>query len=462
MAGSAPPSRSTADLSTPTVAAGHACPRSDVSAWVGLVGLAGLGLWVLFCREWPAIVTALGLDLPALPLSGPFAAVLALAASGGPMVAWSLLVDKVHRDPASGIDWHHPRSWREAWTTARVKLAGLWATWALIGFGYCVARWYWQGPYLFAIGLIGAAMVPMALLSAPYVLWLDRVLVEPRDGAWHFGALLLGQGGHDREQVKRHLRVWAVKGFFTAFMLSILPGGFAQVVRWDWRAALADPAQLSGGLTNLLFMIDVQIGTVGYLLTLRPLAAQIRSANPYLAGWVAALICYPPFVQMGAGGAFDYHPYTADWNWWLAGHRALLWAWGLWLVLLTAIYAWATVAFGIRFSNLTHRGVLTNGPYRFTRHPAYLSKNLYWWSATLPFLATNHSLAEALRNTTLLALVSAIYWWRAKTEEAHLLAEDAKYRAYSAWIESRGLFSWARRTPPNPAPSRLASGIPPA
>ena len=32
------------------------------------------------------------------------------------------------------------------------------------------------------------------------------------------------------------------------------------------------------------------------------------------------------------------------------------------LVALTAIYAWATVAFGIRFSNLTHRGILTHGP----------------------------------------------------------------------------------------------------
>ena len=44
------------------------------------------------------------------------------------------------------------------------------------------------------------------------------------------------------------------------------------------------------------------------------------------------------------------------------------------LVLLTAIYAWGTVAFGIRFSNLTHRGILTNGPYAWTRHPAYVSE----------------------------------------------------------------------------------------
>ena len=49
--------------------------------------------------------------------------------------------------------------------------------------------------------------------------------------------------------------------------------------------------------------------------------------------------------------------------------------WGAILVVLTGIYAWATMAFGLRFSNLTHRGILTHGPYAFTKHPAYMSKN---------------------------------------------------------------------------------------
>ena len=101
---------------------------------------------------------------------------------------------------------------------------------------------------------------------------------------------------------------------------------------------------------------------------------------------------------------------------------------------LTGVYAWATVIFGIRFSNLTYRGIITNGPYRFSRHPAYLSKNLFWWFATLPFFATSGSLTDAVRNTVLLAMVSGVYFWRAKTEEMHLLSEDAKYREYHAWM----------------------------
>jgi hypothetical protein len=151
---------------------------------------------------------------------------------------------------------------------------------------------YWQGGWLFAIRLMAAALVPLVVLSLAYV-WLDRVLVEPRDGCWHFGALLLGDARADRAEVALHLRRWAVKGFFTAFMLSILPGGFADVVQTS-PALEGDPVALANWLIAWLFMVDVQIGTVGYLLTLRPLDAHIRSANPLLAGWVAALICYPP------------------------------------------------------------------------------------------------------------------------------------------------------------------------
>jgi protein-S-isoprenylcysteine O-methyltransferase Ste14 len=408
-------------------------PVSDVSAGVGLSGLFGLFLWIAVCRNWPAIADAFALPGPRAPLAGPYAALLTLVFTSTPMVLWSVLVDKVHRRPSTGIDWSNPRPLSAISDVSVTKLAGLWATWAIIGLFYCIARWYWRDGYLFAMEVIGTAAVPMFVLSIPYVLWLDRVLVNPRDGAWHFGAMLIGREPYDFAEVRRHLLTWAVKGFFCAFMISILPGGFQGIVTLDFAALPGDPVRLANALIELLFLFDVQIGTVGYLMTLKPLDAQIRSANPYLAGWLAALMCYPPFILMGEGGPLSYHENTADWAFWMQGHTALLWAWGALLVMLTGVYAWATVAFGMRFSNLTYRGVLTNGPYRFTRHPAYLSKNLFWWCSTLPFLATTGALTDVVRNTVILGLVSAVYYWRAKTEEKHLLGEDAKYRAYHAW-----------------------------
>ncbi len=410
-------------------------PPSDVSAGVGLIGLAGLFAWIVICREWASIAEFLALPGPRASMSGAYAALAALAFSGLPMVLWSLLVDKVHRRASTGIDWSKPRPLSAIVEVSVTKLAGLWATWALIGILYCTARWYWRGQYLFSMDVIGAAAIPLFVLSIPYVLWLDRYLVNPRDGAWHFGAMLIGREAYDAAEVGHHLRAWTVKGFFTAFMISILPGGFQGIVTYDFADFATDPVRFAATLIELLFLIDVQIGTVGYLLTMKPLDAQIRTANPYLAGWLAALICYPPFILMGDGGPLDYHPATSDWAFWLQGHTALLWAWAALLVFLTGIYAWATVAFGIRFSNLTYRGVLTNGPYRFTRHPAYLSKNLFWWLSTLPFLATTGALTDTVRNTAILAMVSGVYYWRAKTEEQHLDRADPKYRAYYEWME---------------------------
>ena len=431
-------------------------PASDVSAGVGLAGLAGLIAWIVLCREWAHVGDVLNLPGPRAPLSGRYAALAAVLASGLPMVLWSLLIDKVHRRASTGLDWSKPRTIRDSIDTSITKLAGLWATWGLIAAFYGLARWYWQGQYLFAMEVLEAAAPLLFAASIPYVVWLDRYLVKPRDGAWHFGAMLIGREACDRQEVRHHLRGWAVKGFFTAFMISILPPGFAVIVEADFGAVLGDPVRLTTLLCEAMFVIDVQIAMVGYLLTCKPLDAHIRTANPHLDGWLAALICYPPFILMGSGGPLDYHPGSADWAFWLGEHPKLLWAWGGALVALTAIYAWATVAFGLRFSNLTYRGVLTNGPYAVTRHPAYLSKNAFWWLSTLPFLTTA-STTDAIRNTAILALVSTVYWWRARTEERHLAAEDAKYREYHAWMArngsvTRALARLARRPEPRAVP----------
>jgi protein-S-isoprenylcysteine O-methyltransferase Ste14 len=418
-------------------------PVSDVSPWVGLVGLVTLVSFILFARSWPEICELFGWPNERGRLSGPNAALAAMVLTGLAMAAWSVLVEKVHRNPSTGIDWSRRRAVPEVLDISITKLAGLWATWFIIGALYMLLRYYWDGNYLFAMRVIGWAIVPMFVLSVPYMIWIDRVMVNPKDHCWHFGAMLVGREAWDGEQVKKHWRAWIIKGFFSAFMISILPPGFAAVVEADSAALLHDPVRLGVTLFELLFVIDVQIGTVGYLLTLRPLDAHIRSGNPFLAGWLAALLCYPPFVYgiMGNGGVIQYEVNTADWTFWFAGNTPMLYLWAAWLVFLTAVYAWATVAFGIRFSNLTYRGVITNGPYRYTRHPAYLSKNAFWWFCYMPFLVTSDSLTDAIRNTVFLGVVSAIYYWRARTEEAHLLAEDPKYREYYDWMQENGVIT---------------------
>jgi protein-S-isoprenylcysteine O-methyltransferase Ste14 len=240
----------------------------------------------------------------------------------------------------------------------------------------------------------------------------------------------------DRELLHDHFRSWTIKAFFSAFMIAIVPGNWSNSVTPPAEAILHNPTSLALWLIGIMFMIDVVFATVGYIMTMKPLDAHIRSGNPYVAGWVSALICYPPFILMNPGGPLNYHDGTSGehgWTYWLDGSPLLILL-GPILVFLAGFYAWATVAFGMRFSNLTHRGILTHGPYSWTKHPAYVAKNLFWWLAVMPYFATTGSLTDAVRNSFILAVVAGVYYWRAKTEEKHLMADPA-YREYAAWME---------------------------
>ena len=418
-------------------------PESDVSSAAGLMGLLGLFAWVAFARAYPAIADALDLPGPHAVMAGPHAALAGLFAAALPMALWSILVDKVHLRPSTGLDWSLGKTRRADRRVTWTKIFAIWATWAIIAALYCLCRWYWSGTYVFAIQVLAWAAIPLVLLTIPYIFWIDRYMTQPRDHAWHFGALITRQAGWEMEEIKAHWRTWIIKGFFTAFMVSITPFAFENVVRADFALLALNPAQLAMIAIEAMFMVDVIIGTVGYIVTMRPLDAHIRSGNPFLGGWLAALICYPPLVWgiLGDGKAINYEQNTPGWIYWMEGNPTLLMAWGALLVLLTAWYAWATFAFGLRFSNLTYRGVLTEGPYRFTRHPAYVSKNLFWWCSVLPFLVSTGNPVEAIRNSFFLLVVNGIYYWRAKTEEAHLLGEDPKYREYHAYMAQHGLIT---------------------
>ena len=150
-------------------------------------------------------------------------------------------------------------------------------------------------------------------------------LVEPRDGAWSLGAWAMGVEGWDREAIFNHLRSWAVKAFFLAFMVAIVPPGFAEFVSIDPLTVLRNPVALAMYCVTFMFVVDVAFATAGYILTLRPLDSHIRTANPYAGAWAVALICYPPFIMMGEGRPLNYHPGTMGengWIHWLDGYPA--------------------------------------------------------------------------------------------------------------------------------------------
>ncbi len=192
---------------------------------------------------------------------------------------------------------------------------------------------------------------------------------------------------------------------------------------------------------SLASAADVVYSATGYATSVRLLDTHVESSEPTVAGWLVALVCYEPFW----GTIYDrYLAYDSGLAWgdWLADVPALRAAWACTILFLVGVYSWASVTFGLRFSNLTRRGILTNGPYRWTKHPAYVAKNLAWWLVSIPF-AVEAEWPERIRLCLLMLGVNFIYFLRAKTEERHLRVAP-EYVEYERWIDQHGIFRWAR------------------
>lgn len=179
---------------------------------------------------------------------------------------------------------------------------------------------------------------------------------------------------------------------------------------------------------DFVFIVDCGWALAGYASESRWLGNKTRSVEPTALGWVACIFCYPPFngvlgtylpLETGANRITD--PTT------LLAFRGLT-------VLLFSVYSAATVAFGLKFSNLTNRGIVTRGPYAFIRHPAYVCKCSAWWLEHIPTMT--------LTKAFFLTLLCGVYALRAWTEERHL-SRDPDYRAYkkkTPWVILPGVY----------------------
>jgi protein-S-isoprenylcysteine O-methyltransferase Ste14 len=187
-------------------------------------------------------------------------------------------------------------------------------------------------------------------------------------------------------------------------------------------------------LMQLIFFVDVLIFTVGYLVEFPRLGNQIRSVDPSLLGWTAALLCYPPFNKVSSailGSPVSDFPQFDN----PTAHLAL----NFLMLVLMAIYASASVALGFKASNLTHRGIIARGPYRLIRHPAYVCKNMAWWIGSVPVVAETFKLStfDGIQAVASVAGWTLLYVLRAVTEEDHLRGVDGEYAAYAAKVRYR-------------------------
>lgn len=406
-------------------AARHELPASATHPLVALSGLLGFLACVLALRLWQPfdnIVASM-----ACVMAGTALAVFL------PDLLWR----RVHRDSLD-MRRHTP-----SWQRTRTKFAGLLFTLALLALGYWLLPEYHGGFYSRYYGLIALLIAPWLLLALPYIHWVDARMADPQDGLWHVGRLATFQSGVDHAKVRQHLLGWLVKGFFLPLMFGYACNDLGRFLATDF-SRIDSFAAFYDFAYYFLFFIDVGLVSMGYLFSLRLTDNHIRSTEPTVAGWLVALVCYEPFWSL-VGRQYLAYDSGRPWGAWFWHSPVLYVTWGSLILALVLIYVWATAAFGARFSNLTHRGIITSGPYRWSKHPAYLAKNLSWWMISVPFLVS-HSPADSLRACLLLLGLNAIYYARAKTEERHL-GRDPVYRQYADWVNRHGLLARLRGRP---------------
>lgn len=409
----------------PSVAAGATRlptphPRSATGALTGLAGVAAALVAIVVLQHWLQPVWLKALIV---------AAVTALA-----MIAVEMGRYRSHLNPTTGLALTPLRPL--APLRVLQKLMGFWLTCCAVAAAYAVIPEY-AGAFYNPFKSAALWSLPAVAVAAPfYIGWIDRRQRDPDDAYLQIGRLLMGRRPPNWTALAAHLRAWGVKAFFLPLMFVFLAGSLRDI--WSIEALPLDRFDLLfPRAITLLYLIDVLIAVVGYSLTLRLIDTHVRSVDRTTLGWVICLVCYQPFWN---GILAPYMAYERDglgWTGVFAQWPVLYLTWGLAILALVAIYAWATVSFGLRFSNLTNRGVITSGPYRWGKHPAYVCKCLSFWMISMPFIA-GAGWAVAVQSCLLLAAGNLIYVLRARTEERHLM-QDPAYRDYADYIAEHGL-----------------------
>jgi protein-S-isoprenylcysteine O-methyltransferase Ste14 len=392
-----------------------------------------------------------------------FRAVVLAASAFVAMAGVELLVVKVHR---RHFDFSMPRALdAAAWKRVGARWLALLFCLSLAGMLYgCLAEYrFFKFPYPengffrhFRVFIV-YAIAGLAVLSIPYF-WMverfaraggpcDEFLVLARclrriwAGCWYPALKEDGRSALRNAHVKNLMLGLLVKFFYVPLMVtwtldwsnweqqsqSIISGWSAWSWDMPWDVALHLRA-IHGSLLTLVIAAEVTTATVAYMVSVRILDTQVTSAEPTFFGWAIALICYPPFNSIL--DAFFWHNRWPDEMW----HPDYYSRWpvasiasSLIGLALMSIYAYCTFCFGLRFSNLTNRGIISSGPYKYVRHPAYICKNLSWWILIIPAFIDYP--VSALVYASRMAGISLVYFMRARSEEQHLMREP-QYQEY--------------------------------
>ena len=327
------------------------------------------------------------------------------------------------------------------------RFASLWLIVSIFYFLYNTHPYYLNPDFTNARMLMARAYIIFCFLALPYT-WFTlkfnyRLKDDFKDPTIIFFVFLkrigLALATRDFNQITGLFKVkrfnnfcltCLVKGFFLPLMMMFMFHHVTNVQNLVYRVSTPmDGIQLANWFLDLvynsLFVTDTGVALIGYGLELKWLSNKTKSVEPTMFGWAVALMCYPPFNSVSG----IYFPLQTREDLFIPLTPEQMIFIRVIIVFLYGVFVWGTIALGVKFSNLSNKGIIGRGPYAIIRHPAYASKNIAWWFEHLQYMKGGFNILP-------LICWNLIYTLRALTEERHLM-KDPAYREYCKKVKYR-------------------------
>lgn len=283
----------------------------------------------------------------------------------------------------------------------------------------------------------------IVFLSIPYFCLMDQWDEEEEDAFCRVGrAICTCRKTLSRFELENYIRSWGIKAFWLSIMQPPVVEKMRVFITYHWSRIGDSPMSMFIMASTICYAMDLFFAASGYALNLKMFNTHTRTAEPTLLGWCVAIGCYWPFWGVLFYPYFLKYQASNQWNTLFVVGSAMWWIWAVAIITMELLYAAASISAGIRFSNLTYRGLWNTGPYRWTKHPAYVFKNISWWLIYVPFLLDFG--VDAIKCSLLLFGVNVVYYWRARTEERHL-SHYPEYVAYALRMNDRSIFRWCAK-----------------
>ncbi len=292
-----------------------------------------------------------------------------------------------------------------------------------------------------------AFVIPASLIL---IFITEYILGEKRDGTYQFGLIVRFKTREiDWKIFFDGVREWLLRCFFLLI-------NFYALVWYIAYLRVNGLPNLGGDFVEFITRLDLAIfGMIvasilpGYIFASRLIETELKKVDRTWFAWAINLCCYPPINSALFGAWVRYVPAaeTASvyqgvppWAYHTAHSPALMLTIASLIIFFAIIHLWGEAIVGIRAANISMRGIITTGPFSFTRHPIYVSKCFQWGLLYFPVLNAV-GIVNPVQSGILFLLVCAIYEGRALGEE-RLLSTDPDYVKYALYMDEHSVFSW--------------------